>query len=1027
MTATLGQLVRIRSIYAEEVMAFLRHLAEALDATPWVRKGGTRIRASDIAVELFVLTKATRGEDRRRRREGEGEARVGEPRSPMEEIEAERYELPGRIEGREERRWRQVCRPGRRRLALRGAPGGGKTFITRHTLAEWARRAAARIDDRQVGLDEVDAPIWVTAKALAQAVGDELATTLLGALRNSLPPLEPSPRVEEWYRSAVGTARASVVVDALDELQADDRAAFEARARQLDGLPGLVLVTCRTMHWEDRKGWLGWPNLVELELAPLKRRQQREFGRKFLALDPALAAGMEHLLNVNFALRHACTTPLLLSFACLLHQDGLLGADTTHAILYSHMLRRMLSGEWRGVTLSWAGQTRLAQDFRQFFEKIGWGLFQAAPQLNRFTLDGWTAAAQRAIPEAKSPPIAPGPFLDELEKAGLLVPAGFDDLGDQCWSVVHRTFLEFLVARVLSRMDTQAWLTEAKQHFWFQPEWLEVLTFLAGLVGDATPLIDAVAREQEEDDVFGSMLHLKARLVGAARKVDQEAVERTCDQVVSFWKETLIAPLHAFRPILAEAMFAALGANHAAAEAAVERLVESIPATEAEAQSAARVLGALGTDRAIHALVELIGHPGACWTAAGALGAMGSERAVDPLLALTRNRDFTFLAAVGALGALGVERAVDRLIELMRVTTRPHYHIVRALGAAGADRAVDSLLELLIDVVTTGPPSSDLLWEAARALKALGADPALNPLLELTGNPNADIRMSAARALGTLATDRGLGPLLVLTRDPDAGVRGDAARALGELGADRAVDVLLELTRDFYAWVRAGAAEALGALGAERAVDALLRLTHDLVYDVRERAVRALGALGTPCAVQRLVELLHDPELRGRAGWALGVTATAWDVDSLLALTNDVDADVRRVVAGVLGLIGADRVVDSLLALTRDANASVRWVAAEALGAIGATRAVDPLLRLLGDAHVCRAAAEALGALGDERAVEPLLARLGDEDGDVRGAAAAALWKVSWKNKLPIRVPRRPHKGNPSAISRQLRTSRTRG
>ena len=36
-------------------------------------------------------------------------------------------------------------------------------------------------------------------------------------------------------------------------------------------------------------------------------------------------------VDVNFSLRHACTTPLLLTFACLLHEEGLVNATTTYS------------------------------------------------------------------------------------------------------------------------------------------------------------------------------------------------------------------------------------------------------------------------------------------------------------------------------------------------------------------------------------------------------------------------------------------------------------------------------------------------------------------------------------------------------------------------------------------------------------------------------------------------------------------------------------------------------------------------
>jgi HEAT repeat protein len=60
---------------------------------------------------------------------------------------------------------------------------------------------------------------------------------------------------------------------------------------------------------------------------------------------------------------------------------------------------------------------------------------------------------------------------------------------------------------------------------------VEVLTFLVGLVENADPLVERL--EGEQDDIFGSMLLLQARVVGfgrvsdaVAQRVAKRAVER---------------------------------------------------------------------------------------------------------------------------------------------------------------------------------------------------------------------------------------------------------------------------------------------------------------------------------------------------------------------------------------------------------------------------------------------------------------------------------------------------------------------
>ena len=90
MTATLEQLVKVCSQLAEGVLRYLTQLGNNLDQTNW-SCGGEWIKASDIAIEPFVLTMRWRGPPLRQSPECEGPETFEEKHSPMDEIEAERY------------------------------------------------------------------------------------------------------------------------------------------------------------------------------------------------------------------------------------------------------------------------------------------------------------------------------------------------------------------------------------------------------------------------------------------------------------------------------------------------------------------------------------------------------------------------------------------------------------------------------------------------------------------------------------------------------------------------------------------------------------------------------------------------------------------------------------------------------------------------------------------------------------------------------------------------------------------------
>jgi hypothetical protein len=230
-------------------------------------------------------------------------------------------------------------------------------------------------------------PLWLPATKLAEA-GD-----IVSAIAESLP---NAPR--EWLQHALEQGHFLLVIDALDELHKDHREKFSRCAQQLDVTAGVVLVTCRTMHWEERSQWLGWKKLPDaVELAPLNPREQRAIAEQFFGTGTAQAQAMQQLLREGFVLRHACRTPLLLTFAGLLRSKHQLRSDLTYAQLYAHILRYLVRGKWRSVEESLAASDVGEERALRQLETIAWNLFRQSPERNLFTLDEWSNASSGAL------------------------------------------------------------------------------------------------------------------------------------------------------------------------------------------------------------------------------------------------------------------------------------------------------------------------------------------------------------------------------------------------------------------------------------------------------------------------------------------------------------------------------------------------------------------------------------------------------------------------------------------------------
>jgi hypothetical protein len=263
------------------VRTYLERLTAQLDDIPLpLYHNGQKLTNQRLFTPLRVLvTKPRRPEeDSRRPSEREGaEAQKEKPGDAYAELQAPLYELTREYAQKEEIRWEEFVRrvQHEKRAALIGAPGSGKTFGTRHLVLTLAQQAVQQLQNG-AALDAIQIPLWLPASLLAEK--GNLASAIAEYLPNA-----PT----EWLQHTLKQGRFLLVIDALDELPETQQNRFRDCARQLDNTTGIVLVTCRTMHWEERSQWLGWKKLPDAaELAPLNLREQRAIAERFFSENP---------------------------------------------------------------------------------------------------------------------------------------------------------------------------------------------------------------------------------------------------------------------------------------------------------------------------------------------------------------------------------------------------------------------------------------------------------------------------------------------------------------------------------------------------------------------------------------------------------------------------------------------------------------------------------------------------------------------------------------------------------------------
>ncbi len=867
-------LFSVRSATVTAAIAWLNGIADALDKTGR-SYGGHDILASEIAVDTFVYTRRLRPRDPRGgppvRDWNEESALIDNTLAPL-------YEQPRDWEERERQRWSRVVQTPRRRLGLRGAPGSGKSFLTQNTTVRMARQAARQLDRREIRLEEVRIPFWTSASALARAVSeDEPARIVVRAAQIALDEL--NRRVDsaptEWLIEAAQSSRALIIVDGLDQLEHPHIDSFRRAAARLNSLPGPSIAACRTLHWEERSKWLSCSGLEEVELAPFGLREQRQFGSMFGG--GALAGRLSQVLNGNHTLRHACSSPLLLTFVCDLLAKGKDLTGATRVRLYSEIIDLLLSGDWRNLTPPWKGNIWLTGKVRDFLECAAWRIFCAAPEANRFTLHQWGKAGPEPVPG----------LLSELEQCGVLVPSGTNHIGDYCWSFLHRTLLEFLAARALSRKSEEEWLAEAQMHFWYEPEWIEVLTFLAAHVPNATPVIQALEREPE--DVFRSTLQLKVRLAGAARRVDNRQIEEITSEV-----DVLLARSYAELDYAEQnwllAMITAFG-NERFAEVLFRRLVgTSSDPNPSVRQGVAHALGRLSCDGAFERLLILLRDPdtnvrSAAVFGIGELGKLRSPESLDPLLSMLADpyREKRSVVA-NALGRLGDARGFEALVALVREDpdSSVRNEAIRAIGRLQDDRVFSTLQALL------SHRNLSVIRSAVEAFTAHGDPRAVDLLITLPWGKDRSLRDLIVKALGRLGGDQAGDFLLGMLREWDDSVRPDALIALGQLGDPRALEPMLVSLKDPFTENKAPVIIALGYLGDTRAVDPILDRLEDSRHFNRRAAAEALGLLQDLRAFEPLMKLLrNDAIIRVEVAESLARLGDRRALDSVLSLLHD--------------------------------------------------------------------------------------------------------------------------------------------
>jgi HEAT repeat protein len=964
------------------LIQYLNTMIDRLSRIP-VYRDGRQLSTEDLYIDPDVLVEKPPEELDRQRAEaappwGDHDEELEDRTGFWVEFQRSLHEQPGDLTVLERRRWQSILTGNERRLVLKGAPGSGKTLTTRQWIVEVCGDALRQIE-QGTDLRTLPLPLWVTASALAEPASETLCAgdtekAVVEAVANTVR-RRFSPSFEGWLRRRVSSPDTVLVIDALDEVRdTRDRASeerFRDRCKEMATWLTRLLLTCRTMQWESRRSWVPWEERTEIELAPFNAAQQQTFIIRFYRRESGEADALQQRFRQNRAIRHACGSPLLLTYTCLLHgnESSALADDCTIAQLYGAVLRTVLRGETRAVLPPWAPSSSTLARCERALRQIAAALFLRAPEANSFVFDDWDDACE----DARLPnDLSPEDFLAKLEDVGLIVTGGQRNDADS-WSFAHRTLLEYLTANALARRPQEEWLAEAKKHFWFQPEWHEVLKFLAGSAEDATPLVRAV--QSERDDMFGSMVALQADLVGSAKAIDEEVALETASAV---WC-SLNHPMawDRFGSWLQAVCQNTLVRSHLPDQ---YREYTDMPGR-----------GFGGVDDITEALGKL-----ACAEAVPILAEIADDEeqeiANEAVLVL---RHFEPTPDVLAIFERTARRRTGYPDLAMRLNAIPE---LASSGHSGT-------LELLMDL--TRDPYPEIREAAAAAIGSLSLPPCLARLELLAQDPDIAVRIGAVKGLARTGLPETLPLLRQLATDADWRVRKNVAEGL--LPVERNLQLYHQLAADSDARVRQGVAEAIGI---QLFRDAFLLLLEELARDedeaVRQSAIYSLMASPNDRAAELVEELLADGDesVRSSAEWIAelhGETTglpqthvlsqspdwrvTGTELCEKMARGEELSVSERKELVSALAEAPSVEAVPFLVDLTEDPDRGVRTDAAYALQLIG-TADIVPVLEKLLRARLCSLNLTEFRrlAIKHKRYVEPI-AEIGFWDGCYRVTA----------------------------------------
>lgn len=807
------------------------------------------------------------------------------------------------------------------KMMILADPGMGKSTLLRMEALKIAREELGKLgvntpqpflnNREKVKVKDVILPLYFRLSELANKLAEKNDDII-----NIIPQLiDKNFQIESIVKEKLEQGKCVLFLDALDEVSSIQLHKLNTKLENfLDNSPCKIYLTSRIVGYSGKFSG----KVKEVEIVPFTDKKIAEYiktwfvnAEDYLENDLVSAAGLIEELKNKPQIQGLAQNPLLLSLICSLYQTQDLILPAKRNEVYRQAVDYMLR-DWveNRKLVSLSGAKRIAKI--RLLEMVAYELSCREEEIFIFKEEDFFNVLERYLRHEEVSTIFRELNSDELmiqlcEEDGIIQK--FHEKGDQ-YLFLHRTFQEYFTACYLYqriKKNQEDGIALVKAHFW-DHDWHETIILLAGMMSDASLLLEAIL--QEKDDIFATLLILASNCLAESKNIQDSLINQIVDKLYQVWQRD-------FSLEYINKTMVTLGKTFPVMRRRLENALKDLPWYVRDSKfNAAGLLGEIGNPESISALSAALddSENRIKGYAEDDIKEIKRERKpiLDFELDLYKEKPFRGWA-LKALGEIGNSEALPTIIRALNYSDWFRDNAAIILGKMNRKQALalPSLISTLSD-----SEKSVRFW-GVKALGEIGIGNSETIQALITALNDVKTRNNAVEALGQINNSAVVSALIETIKNSDGDFRRYAGIALTKISNPQAVSALIEeVVNHSDVYIKYFAVKALSDVGNSEAVSALIAILNYSMFSIRyygvdiaarNKAVEALSKIGTPQAVSGLIEALalKNPyqEVAGKAAEALLKIGTEEAYLGLITALNHSDENVRKYAVEALGKI----------------------------------------------------------------------------------------------------------------------------